>query len=467
MRYAQLKSLGRVGSGLILILLALKSVFAAEPPGITSVGKDVSMVVADEAKGDPAAKSDAGAQAEKAAVEPVDPDGLKVGGKVVYSLGWQNNQAASIFPPEGLLNASPIVSRKTQMVLNLNMPRTFSAVIDAQYDQRPFSGNFGRVNQLNAVFDLGNSFKMRVGKQRVLWGRGFIYVPTDLINPPLDPSGLDLAKVGVSAVSFDYINTNYSVSTLVRREKNGIDSGGVKFSPSWRSGLDLDFIFYHAPSIGNAAGVSFAADAEQLISQNLTGVVIFGGFAQHSRSRYPEMQSQIFTDANGNSTPFSAVAARGQPGKYNSFLLGASYQTAGNLLYLGEYYHIGDAYSKDQFGRLLSALSDKGSLRQGLQAPWLNHLSFGRNQRNYMSLSINKSSLTDGFSRLTDTFTVELAMLRSLDDRSGLNQLSLISNYWDRAEVSLRTLFPYGKTATEFGGSPYKWYAELGIKIAF
>lgn len=395
----------------------------------------------------------------------VDEKGWKFSGHAFVGFGVQKNQLASVFPPEGSAEGTHLLSRKTQFILKATRPGVMSGVLDAQYDMRPLSPNVGRVNQFNLAFDLADNLKMRVGKQRVLWGRGFVYVPTDFINPPLDPSGLDLAKVGVPGVSFDYVTSGYSLTAMLRSEKKGVDSVGVKFSPGWKSGLDLDFIAYHAPSIGNAFGASFALDASQLLHPNLDGLVVFGGAARHTRSRYPAMQAAVFSDPI--KTPYVLAAGAGKEGRYNSLLLGSSYQATGNWLFLGEYYHIGDAYSQQQFGGIMHALGDKGSLRRNLHLDWLNHLSFGRNQRNYMNISISKGALTEGESRFTDTFSIEVASLRSFEDQSGINSLSMISNYFDRTEVSIRSIFPYGRANTEFGSAPYKWYVELGLKIGF
>ncbi|WP_338848353.1 hypothetical protein V8J88_05720 [Massilia sp. W12] len=394
-------------------------------------------------------------------------DGWKVSGHVSSLLGWQAYNPDSVYGYEGSGTSTSQVSRKVQSVLKVTSPGKYTLVWDGQYDFRPYGQDKGRVNQFNLSVDLSSSLKMRVGKQRVLWGRGFIYVPTDLINPPIDPSGLDVAKVGVPALSFDWVRPDYAVTALVRRERGRLDSVGVKYSPAWKSGLDLDFIAYHGPSTGNAVGASYSIDAEQILHPKLSGLVLFGGWAMHTRSRFPALQQGVLANADGSVTQYPAVGAAGAPGRYHSWLLGASYQADGNVLILGELYHIGDALSKPQLGQVIDALAEKTTLRATLSKPWLNQLSFGRSQRNYFNLSISKGPLTEGSSRLTDTFNVEVASLRNLADHSGMNSLAFISNYWDRSEITLRTLFPYGRANSEFGSVPYKWYAELSLKIGF
>ncbi len=393
-------------------------------------------------------------------------DAVKVSGSVSFMLGEQTASPDSIFPTEGSANHPSLVSRKTDTVLKFDRPGSFSAVVDAQYDSRPFSEEQGRVNQLYASFDVTEALKVRIGKQRVLWGHGFTYIPTDFINPPLDPSGLDLAKVGVSALSFDYLTDFYAITGIVRGEQKLVDSVGIKFATSAVSGLDLDYIYYHAPSIGNALGVSFAADATQLLSSALSGLVLFGAFAVNSKSRYPQFIPEQYSDATAT-VVYPGVGPVGAAGRFKSYLAGATYQISSDLSVIAEYYGIGDAYSAADYGNLLGIVSAEGSAGARLSAPWLNYLAYGRNQRQYVSLSLGQNALTTGNNRFTDTFGASLGVLKSPDDGSSLWSLSLKSNYWDRTEVTLRTFVPTGGRSTEFGSAPYKWYSELGIKIGF
>jgi|GEM_PF-4496762 len=388
---------------------------------------------------------------------------FRVSGSIGVFHGRQEASAASIYPAEGRIGEAATVSRKTHLVLRLASPGLVSAVADVQSDRRPYAGDFNRVNQLYAGIDVSDTLKLRIGKQRVLWGRGFVFVPTDFVNPPLDPSGLDLAKVGVPALSFDYLGADWSLTGLLRRERGRLDSAGLKFSPSLVSGVDLDLIYYHAPSIGNAAAVSFGIDAEQHLSPRLSGLVLFGGAAVHTRARYPAAVEQAGAGGGALLLPGDA----GRRGRHVSWLAGATYQASSSLILLGELYRIGDAYAAHDNRRVLEALADRGSARQLSSLPWLSHLSYGRNQRRYLNLSVNQGSLTEGRHRITDTLGVELAMLRSLDDDSGMTSFALICNYWDRTEITLRSFFPRGGRATEFGTSPYKWHAELGVRIGF
>ena len=391
---------------------------------------------------------------------------LRFSGSIAWRLGLQQATNRTIYTPEGSTSHPSLVSRKLNPIFKLDKTGVFSAVLDGEWDQRPYGESKGRVNQLFASFSLTDSLRLRVGRQRTLWGHGFSYIPTDLINPPLDPSGLDLAKVGVPAVSFDWVRDKYSLTGIVRREQSGIDSAGLKLVTSPVSGVDLNLITYHAPSIGNALGASFAVDATQVISDKLPGLVLYGGLESHTRSRYPEAIAVAASPATGG-IAYPALGERGASGRFRSFLLGTTWQINSDLSLTGEYYHIGDAYSKAHFNNLLTLLSERGSLGAGLTSPWLDSLATGRNQRQYYYVSLAQNALTSGNSRLTDTLSATLGLLGSPDDQSRLWSVALKSTYWDRAEVTWRTFVPTGRKVSEFGSLPYNWYSEIGVKIGF
>jgi hypothetical protein len=379
---------------------------------------------------------------------------FKASGTASVVLGGQRTSATSVFPVEGEPDHAALVSRKGQLTFKLAKAATLSLVADVQYEQRPYSEDRGRVNQLFASVDLSDAWRLRLGKQRTLWGHGFSYIPTDFINPPLDPSGLDPAKIGVTALSLDYVTDRGALTLLARRERERVDSGGVKFATSAISGLDLDLIYYHAPSIGNAAGLSFAADAQQLVSPGLSGVVLFGALAMHTRSRYPAPLANAALDV-------PAVGALGAPGRYRSWLAGASYQVTGDLSVTGEYYRIGDAYGSANYASVLRARGDAAA------TPWLGYLAYGRNQDRYLSLSMNQAAVTSGSNRITDTLGAQFGLLYSPNDHSRLWSAGLTSNYWGGAELSARLVVPAGRQATEFGTTPYRWFLQTGIKIGF
>lgn len=384
-------------------------------------------------------------------------------GHVTLSAAAQQVNSESIFAPDFLQGDADdnysFVNQRLHVNYTANKRGSYSLVFDGQHDQNRFSDSDSRLNQLYFGFNLGKNLKIKVGKQRVLWGKGFTYIATDFINPPLDPSGLDLAKVGVDAISMDYIRQAYSVTAILTSEEKGIDSGGVKFAFSPLAGVDLDAVLYRAPSVGTAYGGSFSLDAGQVIHDSLTNLVIFGSAATHEKSRYP----QILSQAGAPPIPGDL----GLKGDYNSGLLGVMYQATGSLSLTSEYYKIGDAYSSNEYSEIIQPLADLDNPDREGFFNWLDVFSaYGRTQKEYISLSVTKSPLTMIGNRFSDNLSLDLGMLRAKDD-SHLFTFAATSTYWGRAELIWRTTWTGGRQATEFATAPFNWYSEFSVKIGF
>jgi hypothetical protein len=386
------------------------------------------------------------------------------------STGLQEHNRESIYPPEGSESRPSTVSLKLASVLRFTRPGVFLALFDGQLDHRPYADETDdtRLNQLFGVYDYSESWKFRVGKQRVLWGHGFAYIPTDFINPPLDPTGLDLAKEGVEAVSVDYFSRLFSLTgVLTRGDELTVDGAGLKATSSAISGLDANLVYFHSDQVGHAGGLSFASDSSVMPWAPWPGLILSGGVGVHQRSRYPRIVDTTVATPGGP-VSFPAVGTSGAEGPYYSFLTGLSYEVVSRRLALrGEYYHIGDAYSRGEYRHLLDALSDSASPRGGLASPWLDQLAPGRSQRDYLNLSAGQRAITEGGGRVLDTLGYELGVLWGLEDASGLLSATVNSRYWNHTELSLRAFLPVGDRRSEFGTLPFDWYVEAGIKVAF
>ncbi len=403
--------------------------------------------------------------AAPAAAQGQEAPPLSFSGNLQLSSGFQRIPSHTIYDLDGSSSQLEEATRKVNSVLRVAQPGAFSALLDIQYQQTLYDDDEStRVNQLYAIFDLTPRLKMRLGKQRVLWGHGLSYIPTDFINPPLDPSGLDLAKEGVTALSLDYINSEYALTLLAHceDEANCLDSVGLKLSSYALAGIDFAGVLYHAPSIGNAVGGSFSFDAGEIIDPLLGGLVISGGLALHERSRYPEVVSQ-----QAGEESYYLPGPLGKRGPYTSWMVAASHQATDRFNITGEYYHIGDAYSEDEYRDMVSCLSDRQHACRGLSAGMLNHFSLGRSQRDYATLSFSLSSLTEGVARFSDTFGVDLGVLQGMGDHSRNLSLAFHSTYWDQAEITWRNLYTDGADDTEFGTAPFRWYSELSVTFAF
>lgn len=92
------------------------------------------------------------------------------------------------------------------------------------------------INELYVSQDIGEKFNLLVGKKRVVWGPGFGFNPTDLINPPKDPTDPSFQRAGAWMVQLEENLGDYAFTVLgvpsATEQFNGIPSAFVRY-PGW------------------------------------------------------------------------------------------------------------------------------------------------------------------------------------------------------------------------------------------
>jgi hypothetical protein len=82
-----------------------------------------------------------------------------------------------------------------------------------------------------AQYGFGEGLSVRVGKQRIAWGSGFTWNPTNRIEPPKNPLNTGLEQPGATAVRLDFIPTSWAGVILVAaRSETGV--GDLPFATS-------------------------------------------------------------------------------------------------------------------------------------------------------------------------------------------------------------------------------------------
>jgi hypothetical protein len=384
-------------------------------------------------------------------------------GRIRTNYGAQTNSNDSFAgPPE---HNSTLVNRLLQAIVRVEhgaKEMIFDGYV-RQDDGRSWdtSGSDTTINQLFASLRFGGAYKLKVGRQRALWGHGFVYVPTDFINPPLDPAGLDLANArGVDSVTLD-LYRGQSTLTLIHNFDRAADREGygLKLTDSSLENIDWNLIYYHAPQTGHAGGFTFSTDpAAWFYSSSDGSLNLFANFALRERSFYFKP-----LDRSDGQLRQPDNARDNQP--FFTYLLGLAHEASQwSLSTRMEYYFIEDAYRTDELKAIYSGLRDN----LPVYFPWIDRLAYGRSQRHYVNFSIGQSSITQGSdSRFANTFGYGLGALHGLNDHSTLYSLSFVSSYFDRAEIELTTLVPDGGSRSEFGTTPFKWRMDFSISLIF
>jgi hypothetical protein len=70
------------------------------------------------------------------------------------------------------------------------------------------------VNELYTDLNFGDLLYLRLGKQRLSWGAGFVFNPSDPVNPPKDPTSQRSVREGVPALKAEIIAKPVSLMTF-------------------------------------------------------------------------------------------------------------------------------------------------------------------------------------------------------------------------------------------------------------
>jgi len=327
------------------------------------------------------------------------------------------------------------------------------------------------LNQLYISHRMGTPYKLTVGRQRVLWGHGLSFVATDFVNPPLDPSRLDLTNAkGVDSVSLDYFASNNSFTLLANLSDENQRTGfGVKWTTNTIDGADFNFVYYNAAETDNALGLSVSADPVRWFIEDSKGefnTTLAVGIKQ--KSEYRAMVNRD-TEFNGSSINCSYMDENKKEGdSFVSAMFGVAYEWIDSRVSLrSETYYLQEGYDRKELESFYQSTANACALATPVIGDFTQTVP-GRVQKHYSTLSIGQDPITEGSgNRFTDNFSYAVGFTRGNEDRSTITTLSFRSRYFDSTEIALDFLFPDGDHDTEFGAIPMDQQITIGVTIAF
>ncbi len=254
-------------------------------------------------------------------------------------------------------------------------------------------------------FDQEFSFgSLIIGRQRISWGSGRVWNPTDIFNP-------------INPANFGKI------------EKDGADAASMKFYLGQLT--DIQFVYnaeYHFDSSNyavrfrtNVLGYDLAVLAGSADKRAITG----GDFAGNAWTAGIRGEALVLQDpAKAN-------------GYYVRWILGMDYQFNDKLYGLFEYYHNGQ-------GTLDRSDYDFTGLYNGA----ILNLA-----RDYLAVSASY--------QLTPLITVLLASNSNFNDGSGYLAGTIDYSASDNTSLTIGSLYAYGKSLTEYWYYPQAYYLKL------
>ncbi len=276
------------------------------------------------------------------------------------------------------------------------------------------NGDYVRINHFidrlyfKQMFDWGET---TFGRQRIQWGTGRIWQPTDLFNPinPADFSKFE--KDGTDAMSVKYYLGNMSDIELV-----------YNFSDVWKNAnyggrVRTNFMEYDISAMGGYF------DKRVAVGGDFDGNFFGGGFRGEA----------LYSAARHNDVPNDSISPNAMP-SYVKFILGLDYQFNSKLYALVEYQYNGEGAtdtSKYDFVRLA-----KGEIQNMSQ--------------NYLTVVANY--------QMHPLVIITLTGLAGMNDQSGY--AGVFANYSasDNANLKLGSLFFFGESGTEYSYYPTAIY---------
>jgi hypothetical protein len=309
-----------------------------------------------------------------------------------------------------------------------------------------------------------DSLGFKLGKQTLLWGKGYAFNPVAFVSRPKDPDDPELALEGVITASADYIKSfsgplkTFSVTPVIFPvyehinddfgEINHLNFAGKIYFLFYDT--DIDFLFLTGKSRTNRFGMDF--------SRNITT-----NFEVHGEFAFINNQTKRVIDSQGiiSESKFDA----------KSYLLGVRYLTASDITFIFEYYRNGTGFThlemKDYFtfidkGYDLFLVAGNDSLLK--KAAGITEGNYGRPNamKDYLYLRISQKEPLNIL-----YFTPALTGIMNLNDKSVSISPELLYTGITNLELRLKAIALVGQNGSDYGEKPNDYRIELRVRYYF
>jgi len=305
-----------------------------------------------------------------------------------------------------------------------------------------------KVNELYADLNFGDLLYARAGKQRLSWGAGYVFNPSDPVNPPKDPTASRAALEGVPCLKAEIIAKPVSLMTFaVVHDKLKETGYGAKLSTSVIPNSDVSVSGYWSPSQSWTAALN-ASVAPLYELPGWDSILVWTEASVYEKDRYA-----AFDDDN----PL-IPRADDSSGVETAILTGASAKfPVLNTMVLAEYYHLLEGLSKDQIAAVLASPFWYGELAR---RP-------GRLARDYLFVSLTQSSITDTGNPVFDKIGLSASCLANLTDLSSYVSGGMSLAFVDNASLGFDVHWANGGKDSEFGNALKRLSAGLKMSVFY
>lgn len=377
------------------------------------------------------------------------------------------------------------------------------------------------VSELYGNYDFSEHVRLTLGKKRIVWGPGFAQNPTDLLNPPKDPTDPTFQRAGswLGRLEFPYEKFTFSLVGAARtlRQYGGLPSSLVYYpdyptaealkdrtddrdgQPHFAAAARL-YVLWHDTDVNLLYFFSnLSNDAyEHKNRGGLSLSHVFGNWEVHLEALAQTGSSRLYANPAcvkdlaslaGCGFAHTSIAARdrlGDTALTPRVLAGTRYMLDdGGILSL-EYDYVGDGYTKDEFADyvrlVLHGQQALARLPAGVPRPALpgatasdpgspQKFTFDPLRRHYLFVTWQQP-------QVHDDFTLAATVILNLQDLSGqlVPSVTWSAREWLNLTATVFAPLPGakslavdvdGKTYSEYGLVPADWRAFVSARAFF
>ena len=314
--------------------------------------------------------------------------------------------------------------------------------------------------------DLFENWVLVAGRAIQRWGTGYAFNPTDVVAPDKelsDPNNSEKRAEGNDMVKLEFFGETYSIAMCYLTK--------VDFDPKFEvEGSKLAFRFYKNLLDIDLSFISlFNREESPIWGLNSSYVIgdrleIHGELSVQKGSYRAYHRTINEADTLYLKEPFE-TNRRNDPRFYLQLLLGFQYTFPGNIMWVAEYYHQDQGYSKGEWNRVMEHAH---FLNNQLETPI--HEAAEGNLLWSLNVFSTKGAMQDYLMNYLDVPVHRNCGLRStwmmnLTDFSAVLIPEINAYIGDHLTLYGRGFFFYGREETEFGELFQSYTIEAGLRF--
>ena len=331
-----------------------------------------------------------------------------------------------------------------------------------------------------------------VGKKRITWGSGFAFNPTDLVNPPKDPTDPNYQRAGNWLMRVELPFEKFTVSALFAPQalytQSGIPYAFMRYpdyapatGPDTRDGISHYLVAGRLYALVASADVNLIyyfsnAYQDDFRNKSRLGLSVsryfFTDYELHAEGLLTRGSARTFPVGGCAADPAAcaggaalATSKVGGNAFYPRVIAGPRRQFADESLLSVEYYYQGDGYTDREFADAVSiqayAKNQPSTTSVGTGNALPQRYAFDPLRRHYLIVSYSKP-------RIADDWTIGGVLIAGLRDLSGIFSPSVAWNAREWLNLGLYAFVPIrglgvgearvgDDSFSEYGLSPYSF----------